>query len=80
MARKARDSSGSSTDSKQPSLGPRGGKTTISPGGLMRKTFYLGPEEEEQLRQEAFRLRRSEGDIVRELIRARYGLEEPEEE
>jgi|GEM_PF-1039855 len=59
----------------QPALGPRGGKTTISPGGLMRKTFYLGPEEEELLRQEAFRLRRSEGDIVRELIRLHFGLE-----
>jgi hypothetical protein len=45
----------------------------------MRKTFYLGPEEEEALRREAFRLRRSEGDIVRELIRSHFGLEEPDE-
>ena len=45
----------------------------------MRKTFYLGPEEEENLRQEAFESRRSEGDIVRQLIREHYGLEEPTE-
>ena len=64
---------------EQRPLGPRGGKTTISPGGLMRKTFYLGPEEEENLRQEAFESRRSEGDIVRQLIREHYGLEEPTE-
>ena len=72
-----RKKSPSEADGPQPTLGPRGGKTTISPGGLMRKTFYLGPEEEEQLRQEAFQLRRSEGDIVRRLIRVHYGLDEP---
>jgi hypothetical protein len=69
----------SEAEGPQPALGPRGGKTTISPGGLMRKTFYLGPEEEELLREEAFRLRRSEGDIVRQLIRLHYGLDEPED-
>ena len=40
----------------------------------MRKTFYLGPEEEELLRLEAFETRRSEGEIVRELIREHFGL------
>ncbi len=55
--------------------GPRGGKTTITVGGHIRKTLYLGPEEAESLRQDAFTQRRRESDVLREIIRQYYELE-----
>jgi hypothetical protein len=40
----------------------------ITPGGLVRKCCYLDPEEAERLRRVAFRLERSESDLLREGI------------
>jgi hypothetical protein len=56
--------------------GPRGGTTTITVGGHIRKTLYLGPEEAERLRQDAFSQRRRESDVLREIVRRYYGLAE----
>lgn len=57
--------------------GPRGGKTTVSKSGnLIRKTFWIHPDEEEALRREAFEERRSEADIVREALRRYFGIED----
>lgn len=56
--------------------GPRGGTTTVSAdGALVRKTFYIDRDVEEALREESFRTRRTEAEIVRETLRDRYGLE-----
>ncbi len=57
--------------------GPRGGKTTVSKKGRLRKTFWLDEAENEALRREAFDTRRSETEIVRELLRRRYDLPDP---
>lgn len=62
--------------SGQPGRGPRGGRTTVSADGeLIRKTFYLDRDVEDALREEAHRLRTTEAEIVRQALRARYGIE-----
>lgn len=56
--------------------GPRGGKTTVSAdGALVRKTFFIDREVEEALREESYRTRRTEAEIVRWLLRDHYGIE-----
>lgn len=56
--------------------GPHGGKTTVSRDGLLvRKTFFIDRDVEEALRDDAHRQRRSEAEIVRDLLRQHYGLE-----
>ncbi len=58
--------------------GPRGGKTTVSKKGMIRKTLWLNEAENEALRRDAFDTRRSESEIVRELLRHQYDLPHPE--
>ena len=58
------------------SVGPRGGKTTVSPGGLIRKAFYMHPDEVEALRRLSYEERRSEAEIVREAVRRYLGIED----
>ena len=66
----------SDKNSKTPS-GPRGGKTTVSASGnLIRKTFWIHPDEEEALRRAAFEQRRSEADLVREALRRFFDIED----
>lgn len=56
--------------------GPKGGRTTVSrSGALVKKTLWLDSDVEEALRQEAFDTRRSEAEIVRQMLRERYGME-----
>lgn len=58
-------------------IGPRGGTTTTtSSGALIRKTIYIHPDEESALRRDAYENRRSESEILRELIRRKYGIED----
>ncbi len=57
-------------------IGPRGGKTTISKSGLIRKTFWLHPDEEHALRHAAFNQRRSEAELVREALRRYFELDD----
>jgi predicted transcriptional regulator len=40
----------------------------MTPGGLVRKCAYLDPEEADRLRRIAFRLERSESDLMREAL------------
>ena len=54
--------------------GPRGGKTTVSKGGLIRKTFWIHEDENEALRRAAFEERTTETEIVRELLRQRFDI------
>jgi hypothetical protein len=43
---------------------------------LVRKTFFIDRDAEEALRDEAHKKRVTEAEIVRQLIRERYGLDE----
>lgn len=57
-------------------MGPRGGKTTVTSTGMVRKTIWLNGDEAEALRERAFRERRAEAEIVREALRAHLGIED----
>jgi len=46
----------------------RGGKYFKTRGGLIRKVVYLPPEVETELRETAFRLERSESEILRTAV------------
>jgi len=65
---------GSSKTAGRP-VGPRGGTTTISEGGLVRKNVWLSAELYEALRRKAFEERRTETDIIREALRRMFGAE-----
>lgn len=54
--------------------GPRGGKTTRTDSGLVRKTLWLSEDEAEELRQRAFKERTSESELMREALRSFLGL------
>ena len=55
-------------------IGPRGGKTTMTETGLVRKTIYFHVDEAESLRLKAFEDRRTESEIVREALRKFLGI------
>lgn len=58
-----------------PVIGPRGGTTTRTKDGkLVRKVFWVGPEEAEALRLAAFQDRRTEASIVREVLRRHFSI------
>ena len=59
-----------------PTTGPRGGETTISKSGMVRKTLWLHGDEAEALRLRAFKERRAESEIVREALRSHLGIED----
>ncbi|HXO20952.1 MAG TPA: hypothetical protein VOA87_13640 [Thermoanaerobaculia bacterium] len=61
---------------KETRLGPRGGETTISKTGMIRKTLWLHQDEAEALRNLAFKERRTEADIIREGLRRILRLED----
>jgi hypothetical protein len=48
--------------------GPRGGTTTVSAKGFVKKNFWLAPEAAEEMRRVAFETRRSEAEIMREAL------------
>lgn len=54
---------------KPPEIGPRGGKTTISKSGMMRKAINLHHDEWEKLRWLSYQENRPASDIVREALR-----------
>jgi hypothetical protein len=61
---------------KTQQTGPRGGETTVSKSGMVRKTLWLHGDEAEALRLRAFNDRRPESEIVREALRAYLGIED----
>lgn len=63
---------------KKEMTGPRGGKTTFTPGGLLKKTIYLEPDEWEALREKSFREQRPISELIRALIRNGLGLTDSE--
>ena len=60
----------------QPAEGPRGGRTTVSASGMVRKSLWLHGDEAEALRERAYRERRAESEIMREALRWRLGIED----
>jgi len=56
--------------------GPRGGTTTITESGMVRKNLWISQEENEALRWKAFSDRRSETSVIREGLRWVLGLGE----
>lgn len=61
---------------KKKATGPRGGVTTVTKSGMVRKTIWLHADESEALREMAYRDRRAESEIVREGLRRVLGLED----
>lgn len=53
-------------DDEAMQIGPRGGTTTVTRSGMVKKNLWIPREEAEALRQKAFEERRSEADIIRE--------------
>jgi hypothetical protein len=60
----------------KPPQGPRGGSTTVSASGMVRKTLWLHGDEAEALRERAYRERRPESEIMREALRRLLGIED----
>jgi hypothetical protein len=56
-------------DDQPDRVGPRGGTTTLTKSGMVRKNFWLPVDEAEELRLKAFQERRSEADIIRAALR-----------
>lgn len=46
--------------------GPRGGTTTVTKSGMVKKNLWIPEADAEELREKAFVERRSEADIIRE--------------
>lgn len=63
---------------KPKNVGPAGGRTTVTPGGLVKKTLYLPSELEEALREVAFHKRVSLSALVREVLE-KYAAEQKTE-
>jgi hypothetical protein len=53
----------------KPSTGPRGGKTTVTKGGLIRVVIYLSPEERRALKQAALDREMPASEVVRKALR-----------
>jgi Ribbon-helix-helix protein, copG family len=58
------------------SEGPRGGKTTVTKGGLIRVVMYLSPDERKALKQAALDREMSASELLREALRAHLNIEE----
>lgn len=56
-------------------LGPRGGETTVTPGGLTRISAYLDGVERAAVRRKAFEDDRSISDVIRSALRSYLGIE-----
>lgn len=54
---------------RAPRTGPRGGTTTVTSSGMIRKNLWISHEENEALRHRAFRERQSETQIIRAGLR-----------
>lgn len=70
-------------DSKDPDatrpIGPRGGTTTRTRTGMVKKNMWIRIETAEALRTRAFEEHRSEADIIREGLRLVLGAEPDDE-
>ena len=53
------------------------GKTTRSPSGLVKKTFWFNQSEADRLRLEAFQQEVSQADLVRQAVRLMFKMPDP---
>lgn len=53
----------------------RAASTTVTPGGLLRKSMYFTEAEWQAIRERAYEEDRAYADIVREAVRAFLGIE-----
>jgi len=67
-------------DEESRAVGPRGGRTTRTPSGMVKKNLWVSEAMAEALREKAFYERRTEAEILREGLRAVLGMEEDEAE
>jgi hypothetical protein len=65
---------GRSAETAGPLRGPRGGLTTVTPGGLTRVSTYLDETERTAVRSRAFQEERSISDVIRSAVRHYLGL------
>ena len=65
---------GRSPEAAAPLRGPRGGLTTVTPGGLTRVSTYLDETERSAVRSRAFQEERSISDVIRSAVRYYLGL------
>ena len=56
------------------------GKTTRSPSGMVKKTFWFQPDEAQRLRKEAYERETSQAELVREAVRIFFEMPPKEEE
>ena len=56
--------------------GPRGGKTTRTESGSVRKTYWLEEDVAEALRDRAYQERRTETSILHDALRQHLGIDE----
>lgn len=70
----AQDGGRRSATTAKPLRGPRGGLTTVTPGGLTRVSTYLDEVERSAVRQRAFQEERSISDVIRSAVRHYLGL------
>ena len=61
--------------SKPTPTGPKGSKTALTPGGLLKKTIYFDQDEREALRKKSYEETRAISELIRELIRHGLGLD-----
>lgn len=59
----------------KPLRGPRGGLTTVTPGGLTRVSTYLDDEERAAVRRRAYDEERSISDVIRSSVRSYLDLD-----
>ncbi len=52
-------------------------KTTVSPGGLIKKTFWFHLDEAQTLRKEAYERETSQAALVRAAVRKYFKMSEP---
>lgn len=52
-------------------------KTTVSPGGFIKKSFWFRPDEARRLRKEAYEQETSQAELVRRAVRLYFGMDEP---
>ncbi|MCP4004692.1 MAG: hypothetical protein GY725_10890 [bacterium] len=50
------------------------GRTTVSPGGLIKKSFWFHPEEVRVLRKAAYEQEISQAELVRTAVRRYFGM------
>jgi len=48
--------------------GPKGGRSTRTAGGLIRKTLLIRPDQDAELRRLAYERQRSESEIARDAL------------